>query len=88
MLRQALNEYESLHSRKPSAILLTPHAALAMSAMMSSRGERLTGVIEGVPLTCDLFDGNDAVPAGTGSRLGFFVRDSGVQQHVAIVELR
>lgn len=88
MLRQALIEYESLHSRKPSTIILTPHAALAISAMMSSRGERLTNTVEGVPLRCDLFDGTDAVPPGTGQRLGFFVHDNGVQQHVAIVELR
>jgi hypothetical protein len=88
MLLQALNEFEQVHHSKPRSIHLTPHAALALSALMSSKGERLSNSIHGIPLTVELIDGADAVKPGTGTRLGLFVRDTGVQQHVAVVELK
>lgn len=84
MLRQAIDDYVARHAGKPRAIVLTPHAALALSAS----GVRLTNCFLDVPLSCDCIDGSDAVPLGEGTRLGVFVKDTGVQQYVAAVELR
>jgi hypothetical protein len=83
MLPQALSDYVFRHHEKPGEIVLTPHAALALAA-----SRRLTSAFDGVPLRCDIIDGTDAVPLGTGTRLGLFVRDNGVQQAVVAVELR
>ena len=83
MLQQVLDAYVGNHHKKPKEIVLTPHAALVLSAR-----SRLTGSFDGVPVRCDCIDGDSAVPQGTGSRVGLFVKDTGVQQHVAVVELR
>jgi hypothetical protein len=83
MLQQVLDAYVETHHKKPKEIILTPHAALALSAK-----SRLMGTFNGVPLRCDCIDGDSAVPKGTGSRVGLFVKDTGVQQTVAVVELR
>ena len=81
----ALDEYRLSHDGKnPAKIVVTPHAALALGSdpdfKISSFGEVEVQVVP--------FDGAEAVEPGAGSRIGIFMRDTGVQQHVAAVDLR
>jgi hypothetical protein len=81
----ALDEYRVSHAGgKPLKIVITPHAVLALGAdadfKLSSFG--------GIEVQVTSFDGSEAVEAGKGTRIGLFMRDNGIQQHVAAVDLR
>jgi len=85
VVETALDEFRTSHGGgKPIKIVVTPHAALALGSdpefKISSFGE--------IEVQVTPFDGEEAVEPGKGTRIGIFVRDTGIQQHVAAVDLR
>jgi len=85
VVETALEEFKASHAgANPATIVITPHAALALGSdpdfKISSFGATEVQVIT--------FDGREAVEPGKGTRIGIFMRDSGIQQHVAAVDLR
>ena len=85
VVEAALEEFKLSHTGgKPTKIVVTPHAALALGSdpefKLSSFGE--------IEVQVTLFDGEEAVEAGKGTRIGLFLRDTGIQHQVAAVDLR
>lgn len=81
----AIDQFEGLHNgARPKMILVTPHAALVMSA-----GPAYASCVASYASIWRIrdFSADAAVARGTGDSLGIFVKSNGVQEGLEAVEL-
>jgi hypothetical protein len=83
-LELALDRFSEVHEGKlPVKIVMTRAATIALAAGSDFK----TSALRGVPVEIAEFPPSEAVAPGSGSRLGVFVNDNGVQLHVCAVDL-
>lgn len=71
ILSQLLEQFKTNHSGKaPQEIVVAPAALASLAIKQSARHK-----VEGVPLTCRLFDPSEVLKPGKGTRMGVFVRN-------------
>jgi hypothetical protein len=66
-----LDQFKQSHNNQaPKEIVVAPAALAALAVKQSARTK-----VDGIPVTCRLFDKSEAVKPGKGTRLGIFVHN-------------